>query len=127
VQNVCFDEVKLEKRFCFSLNKALSMSRRNGSLLSYVFSATACAVFAVAAVASPLDRSLQRQADAILAQYFDPEGPGAVVAVARGDELLLRVGYGLADLDAATVLGPDSVFDLASVSKQLTATAILLL
>jgi len=127
VQNVCFDEVKLEKRFCFSLNKALSMSRRIGSLLSYVFSATACAVFAVAAVASPLDRSLQRQANAILAQYFDPEGPGAVVAVARGDELLLRVGYGLADLDAATVLGPDSVFDLASVSKQFTAAAILLL
>ena len=49
---------------------------------------------------------------------------GAVV-VARGDQLLLREAYGLADVTTGQRLTPDDRFRLASVSKQFTSAAIL--
>ena len=49
---------------------------------------------------------------------------GAVV-VARGDRLLLREAYGLADVTTGQRLTPDDRFRLASVSKQFTSAAIL--
>ena len=47
-----------------------------------------------------------------------------VVLVARGGEVLLARGYGAADYDAKENL-PDTLFELASTSKQFAATAIL--
>ena len=49
---------------------------------------------------------------------------GAVL-VARGDEVLFRQVYGMADQSLGTPLELDSRFRLASVSKQFTAAAIL--
>lgn len=48
-----------------------------------------------------------------------------VVLVTKGDQLLLRQAYGMADRAARTPLEPTSRFRLASVSKQFTAAAIL--
>lgn len=48
---------------------------------------------------------------------------GAVL-VAKGGEIVLSKGYGFADYRAKPV-APDSLFELASASKQVTATAIL--
>ncbi len=53
--------------------------------------------------------------------------PGAVVLVARGEEVLLQRAYGLADMERATPLTVDSVFDIGSTSKQFTAACALLL
>jgi CubicO group peptidase (beta-lactamase class C family) len=71
--------------------------------------------------------SREQQARAILAEHFDADGPGAAVAVVRGGRSLIATAYGLADVDTGTPLTPRSVFDLASVSKQFTASAILAL
>jgi CubicO group peptidase (beta-lactamase class C family) len=49
---------------------------------------------------------------------------GAVV-VERGGELLLRKGYGVARPDDGTPNTPETLFDVASVSKQVTAAAVL--
>lgn len=49
---------------------------------------------------------------------------GAVL-VARGDEVLFRKAYGMADREAGEPLALDSRFRLASISKQFTAAAIL--
>lgn len=51
--------------------------------------------------------------------------PGAAVAVLRNDRLVLARGYGFADRDARETVQPDSLFRIASVSKPITATAIL--
>ena len=48
-----------------------------------------------------------------------------VVLVTKGDQLLLRQAYGMADRAARAPLEPTSRFRLASVSKQFTAAAIL--
>lgn len=49
---------------------------------------------------------------------------GAVL-VARGDQILMRQAYGVADVETGRALSPDDRFLLASDSKQFTAAAIL--
>src|SRR5262245_15779675 len=53
--------------------------------------------------------------------------PGAAVAVAREGKLLKARGYGVANVEHDVPVTPDTVFELASVTKQFTATAIMLL
>ncbi len=65
--------------------------------------------------------------DALLRKHFSGDGPGAAVAVLRGGEPVCERAIGLADLDAGTPIGPDTVFDLASCSKQFTGLAVALL
>ena len=53
--------------------------------------------------------------------------PGCSAAVAVRGELVWAAARGLADLATATPLTTDTRFDMASISKQFTATAVLLL
>ena len=53
--------------------------------------------------------------------------PGASVIVIKDDEVVLRRAYGLADLEHGIPATPTTDFRLASLSKQFTATAIMLL
>ena len=55
------------------------------------------------------------------------EGPGAVVGVARDGELVLRRQSGLASIEFNQPITPQTGFRIASVSKQFTTTAILML
>lgn len=62
-----------------------------------------------------------------LMQRYDGQLPGAAVLVLKDGEAVFRRGYGLAVVEDATPVTPQSNFRLASVSKQFTAAAILLL
>jgi len=53
--------------------------------------------------------------------------PGCTIAVGRDGEIVFADAYGAARLDPFEPMTADSVVDIASVSKQFTATAILLL
>ena len=64
--------------------------------------------------------------DSIL-QAYQGAVPGASVLVLRDGEALVRKGYGLADLEKNVAATPATNYRLASVSKQFTAAAILLL
>ena len=64
---------------------------------------------------------LQHKADG----FFREAGPGGVVLVRKGDAVLLRRAYGLADVEHQVAMKPESVFRLASATKQFTAVAIL--
>ncbi len=64
--------------------------------------------------------------DALMRAY-DGDVPGASVLVIHDGQSLLRRGYGLADLEAGIAATPRTNYRLASVSKQFTAAAILLL
>jgi D-aminopeptidase len=55
------------------------------------------------------------------------EGAGAAVGVARDGELLLRRQSGLASIELNQPITPQTGFRIASVSKQFTCTAILML
>lgn len=63
----------------------------------------------------------------LLQPWSAPDGPGAAVTVTLDGEIAARVAVGSADLEHAAPVTPDTPFHAASVSKQFTAFAILLL
>ncbi|WP_125076244.1 serine hydrolase domain-containing protein [Pseudoxanthomonas sp. SGT-18] len=66
------------------------------------------------------------QVQALLRDY-QGQVPGASVLVLRDGEPLLRAAWGMADLEAGVPATPRSCYRLASLTKQFTAAAILLL
>ena len=67
-----------------------------------------------------------KQVDALM-QAYQGEVPGAALLVLKDGKPLVRRGYGLANLEQRAEVTPATNFRLASVSKQFTAAAILLL
>ena len=65
--------------------------------------------------------------DQSMVRYYQPGSPGGVVAVTRGGKLVFAKGYGLADVEYDIPNTARTAFHLASVSKQFTAFAVLLL
>jgi CubicO group peptidase (beta-lactamase class C family) len=63
--------------------------------------------------------------DAIFKEYAGQ--PGCNVGVARSGKLILERSYGLADIANDVPLGPETRFDIGSMSKQFTAAAVLIL
>src|ERR1700722_11358944 len=51
--------------------------------------------------------------------------PGAALAIAKDGKLVLARGYGWSDLETGEHVKPDTLFGVASLSKSLTAVAIL--
>ena len=66
--------------------------------------------------------------DSIFKDFDAPDQPGAAVAVMRNGELAFSKGYGSANLEYGIAVSPgETIFHVASVSKQFTVYAILLL
>lgn len=65
--------------------------------------------------------------DASVAKTMAQGSPGMLVGVYRDDQPLYVHGYGLANLEHHVPMAPEAVFNLASVTKQFTAAAVLLL
>lgn len=65
--------------------------------------------------------------DAMLAKAVPTDGPGAVVIAVKDGRTVFRKAYGMANLELGVPLTPDSVFRLGSITKQFTATAVLML
>jgi CubicO group peptidase (beta-lactamase class C family) len=65
--------------------------------------------------------------DRIFAQWDKPDSPGFALAVAQAGKIVYARGYGMADLDHNIPITPATVFHAASLSKQFTAMAIMLL
>lgn len=63
--------------------------------------------------------------DALVEASVMPDGPGVAVLVMLDNQVLYAKGHGLSDIDSQTPITPETQFDLASVSKQMTAIAIL--
>ena len=70
---------------------------------------------------------LDGKIDAVFADMDLPQHPGAALLVIDHDEIVYRKYYGLADLETQRPITADSWFYLASLSKQFTAMAIMLL
>jgi CubicO group peptidase (beta-lactamase class C family) len=70
--------------------------------------------------------TLEQQVDALMRDY-NGRVPGASVLMVRDGAPLVRRGYGLADLETETAANARTNYRLASISKQFTAAAVLLL
>jgi CubicO group peptidase (beta-lactamase class C family) len=65
--------------------------------------------------------------DSIFAAYAEPGRPGAGVLVVKDGQVVASRSYGLADVDQRTPASDATNYRLASLSKQFTATAMMLL
>ena len=61
------------------------------------------------------------------AHGVNAETPGFAVLVIEGGKVVLRHGFGLAELEGKRPIHPDTTFELASLSKTFTGTAICIL
>lgn len=89
--------------------------------LAVVFAALASA----ALPASGAARSQVRSIDRLLAEAYPAGQPGAAVLIAQDGRVILRKGYGTADLATGERMTPDCEFRVASITKQFTAVAVL--
>jgi CubicO group peptidase (beta-lactamase class C family) len=65
--------------------------------------------------------------DAIVEPKVGQDAPGIAVAVLQKGQVVHMKGYGLADIEAGTPVDEKTIFDLASVSKQMTDFGLMLL
>ena len=63
----------------------------------------------------------------IFADYAKPGSPGCAVMVLKNAKVAYEAGFGTAHLEHGIPIGPDTVFDIGSTSKQFTAALIVLL
>ena len=76
---------------------------------------------------TPSEAPWEQSAQAIIEPWVSTDAPGVSVAVSIDGEVVFARGAGMANLEHELALTPESVFQVASVSKQFTAFAALLL
>src|SRR6266566_724010 len=77
--------------------------------------------------AAVLPPEVESNLDHIFASWNQPHAPGCAVGVFRHGQTVYARGFGVANLESNAAITPDTPFDIASISKQFTATAIVLL
>ena len=65
--------------------------------------------------------------DSLMSRLVRPDGPGAAVLVVSKGKVVHARGYGFANVVARTPITTKTTFDLASVSKQFTAMAVMMM
>lgn len=105
-----------------------------GAIVSYgAFSYTETASTVDEIIITETDHSdgitdpLSAKLDQIFMDAYPADRPGASVLVSKGDEIILKKGFGLADAEHGMAIEPHMTFRLGSLTKQFTAVAILML
>jgi CubicO group peptidase (beta-lactamase class C family) len=63
--------------------------------------------------------------DKVLLEQFKPSEPGCAVLVAHNGKIVYKNGFGMADLAMKLPINADMVFDIGTLTKQLTAVAVM--
>ncbi len=71
--------------------------------------------------------SPESEVDPLFSKFATPREPGCTVLVVNNAKAVLRKGYGVTDLRSHNPITPATNFRLASLTKQFTATAVMLL
>ena len=65
--------------------------------------------------------------DSIFSEWNKPNVPGCALGIIKDGKLIYAKGYGMANLEKNIPISTNSVFEIASTSKQFTAACIILL
>ena len=79
---------------------------------------------------TPPDRdldNLRQKIDAYVCGFYPANEPGAAVLATKRGKVILRKGFGLANMELGIPIEPGMIFKIGSVSKQFTAAAIMML
>jgi CubicO group peptidase (beta-lactamase class C family) len=83
-------------------------------------------LFLVPVVSSPSTDVAAQKIDELFAPYDNSHSPGCSVGVIRDGGFIFRKSYGEGSLELGVPLSSDSVFYMASVSKQFTAASVVM-
>ncbi len=117
--------LKVHLRFALPHNSRPALMRCTSS--SAVVLAVAIALLIPESNARAQDGALALRADSVFGSMSGPLAPGCAVDVRRGDQTLLSRAWGVAELEHGAAITPATIFEAGSVSKQVTAAAVLLL
>ena len=68
-----------------------------------------------------------KKIDSLFKYWDNNKSPGFAIGIVRNDSLIYSKGYGIANLEYNIPNAPETIYHMASVSKQFTAYAIVLL
>ena len=85
-------------------------------LLLLLFLLPALSAQAATPATPATDPELAAQIDTLLAKTYPANEPGAAVLVEKGGQVLLRKGYGMANLELGVPIAPEMVFRLGSIT-----------
>src|SRR5437870_3843534 len=77
--------------------------------------------------AQVLPDSVTKKIDNLFATWNRTGSPGCAIGIIRNDSLIYAKGYGMANIEYDIPITPETIFHMASVSKQFTACSIVLL
>ena len=80
-----------------------------------------------AAGAQTLTPDVTSKIDKVFEKYDKTDSPGCALGVYQDGKIVYKHGYGMANLNDDVAITPETVFHVASMSKQFTAASILLL
>ena len=84
-------------------------------------------LFLIVCALSTFSDSKSDEVDKMFVKWAKADSPGCAVAVVQDGKILYKQGYGMANLEYNAAITPSTIFHIASISKQFTAFAILLL
>jgi len=77
--------------------------------------------------AQKITPDVAKRVDGVFAKWNRADSPGCALGVYRGGQIVYKRGYGIEDLNEDVHITPGTVFHVASMSKQFTAAAVVLL
>ena len=86
-------------------------------------------LLALASAVAPaqLAPGIEQKLDEVFKPWDKKDAPGGAVSVSVKGEVVYRKAFGMANLETGTPITTETVFDVGSVSKQFTATCVMLL
>jgi CubicO group peptidase (beta-lactamase class C family) len=104
-----------------------SINMRRGQIIRSAAAAALFGLFLGRIATAFAQQSPDPALDAIFADLSKLGSPGCALGVYRDGKIIHSKGYGLANIEGNVPITPQTVFDVASISKQFTAASILLL
>jgi CubicO group peptidase (beta-lactamase class C family) len=86
-----------------------------------------CTLLATFTCVSVHAQTLSSRLNKLLGDWKEKNSPGMAAMIVRNGRIEYRKVFGFADLDARTPIMPDTQFLLASITKQFTAMAVMIL
>lgn len=86
------------------------------TLLSFLFAVTSL---------TGQEKEIEKKLNELLSKQFKPGNPGCVVLVAKDGRVIYKKAFGMANLELIVPVTENMVFNIASITKQYTAVAIL--
>jgi len=73
------------------------------------------------------EKLIQQKIDTLLTDIYQADKTGAAVLAVKKQKVILRKGYGMANLELGVKIRPEMVFRIGSITKQFTAAAVMIL